>query len=631
MNKNIRFLLTLLAGCMLLMQQPKVNAMETTNHAQQMNETLSLDDPQAVAAFVDDYFTTQMAELHVPGTAVTIVKDNQILFAKGYGMANLAQQTPVDVSSTLFRAGSVSKLFTATAVMQLVEQGKLDLDGDVNQYLRSFQLENKYDKPVTVADLLLHTAGFDDVFLGMHARTEADYQPLGVFLESHMPGQYDPPGELISYNDHSMSLAGLLVEEVSGQSFESYIADHILAPLGMTNSSFNQPLPPELANNLAIGYAFDGQDYKSYEWDFLNVSPAAALHGTAEDMAAFMIAHLNGGEAENGRILQPETTALMHQTHFSHHPALRGRAYGFSEWRENGQRALYHDGGNPGFLSRLLLLPEENVGFYITYNADQNTSASRLHREFTTQFLNAFFPDVSDTTPRPQLENLSHPASDYAGYYRDVPAYSRDTLQKFASLPNQFSIKANGDQIAVFGRDYAEVEPLLFQSRDGERFAAFREDASGHITHFFSGTGAFIKLKWYESQPFHLGLAAWFLVSFVTAVFFSVFWRSGTPVFRLGLGAWSLLNLAFLIGMAVVMMQIQTDPWEFLYGPPPAMVALLVVPLLTTALAVAVAWLTISGWGNWPVGVRVVTAVYTLTAITFPLFLNYWKLLGFQY
>ena len=630
MNNTFRLLFTLLACCMLLMQQQEVNAVEPTQNPQQSNEILSLDNAEEVAAFMDNYFTTYMAELNVPGTAVTLVKDNQILFAKGYGMANLEQQIPVDASSTVFRAGSVSKLLTATAVMQLVEQGKLDLDGDVNQYLRSFQLENIYDKPVTVADLLMHTAGFDDVFLGMHARTESGYQPLAVFLESHMPEQYDPPGELISYNDHSMSLAGLLVEEVSGQSFESFVADHILTPLGMTNSSFNQPLPTELANNLATGYAYDGQNYKSYEWDYLNVSPAAALHATAEDMAAFMIAHLNDGGTENGRILQPETTALMHQTHISHHPALRGRAYGFSEWRENGLRAIFHDGGNPGFQNRLMLLPEENIGFFITFNGDQYSSG-RLHREFTTQFLDAFFPDTSDVTVRPQIENLTHSASDYAGYYRDVPAYSRDTLQKIASLPNQFSIKANGDQIQVFGRDYAEVETLLFQSRDGERLAAFREDASGNITHFFSGTGAFIKLKWYESQPFHLGLVVWFLVSFVTAVFFSIFWRSGSPIMRLGLGAWSLLNLAFLIGMALVMMQIQTDPWEFLYGPPAAMIALLVVPLLTTVIAVLIVWFTVTGFGSWSIGVKMVTAVYSLTAIAFPLFLNYWKLLGFHF
>ncbi|MEZ4658017.1 MAG: serine hydrolase domain-containing protein [Caldilineaceae bacterium] len=346
---------------------------------------------QTIAAFVDEFMQTQMATLHVPGAALVVVQGDKVLFADGYGLAELEEQAPVDVHETLFRAGSVSKLFTATAVMQLVEQGQVALDADVNEYLHSIQLPERFGRPVTVADLLLHTAGFDDVFFGMHVRKADELQSLADFLNSHLPERYQPPGEIISYNDHGYTLAGLLVEDVTGMRFDEYMAAHILAPLQMAHSTFAQPQPPALQARLAVGYRYDGRDYQPYDLDYVNVAPAAALVAPAAEMAHFIIAQLNGGSYDGASILQPQTVAAMQQTQFAHHPALRGRGYGFAEWRENGHRGVYHDGGNPGFLNRLLLLPDERVGFYLTFNSDQYSRRRRvfiasLQHSFSTRF-----------------------------------------------------------------------------------------------------------------------------------------------------------------------------------------------------------------------------------------------------
>ncbi len=602
-----------------------VNAMTLTTDAipQPLNA-------QTIAAFVNDFMSAQMDALHVPGAALVVVQGDTVLFAQGYGQADLAGQVPVDVDQTLFRAGSISKLFTATAVMQLVEQGKVDLHTDVNEYLHSIQLPARFDQPVTVADLLLHTAGFDDIFFGMHVREAANVQSLADFLDTHLPERYLPPGEIISYNDHGYTLAGLLVEDVTGMRFDAYVAQHILEPLQMDNSTFAQPLPPALQEQLAVGYRYDGESYQPYALDYVNVVPAAGLIAPAAEMAHFIIAQLNGGSYAGNAILQPETVVAMQEIQFVHHPALRGRSYGFAEWRENGRRGFYHDGGNPGFLNRLLILPAEGMGFYLTFNGDQYTSATRFHREFTTHFFDTFFPDTEDDTSTPVAVVPGQPAQAFAGYYREVQAYSHDTFQKLASLMNQFPVRAEDEQLAVFGRTYVPVESQLFQSENGESTIAFGQDAHGH-TYLFVGAGANVRVPWYEAQPVQLGLVGWFLLAFLTALIGAWCWRTAPTGLRMVLALIALLNILFLVGISVALLQM--DPWQFAYGPPPTVIALLVVPLVTLALTPVMIGFIIAGWRDrgWKWTTRLYTILVSATALAFPLFLNVWNLLGFRY
>jgi len=437
--------LYLMIACLvwpLLWAGNEVNAMSTDLRLAKQSASVALT-AESITSFVDEYMATQMTSSNVPGAAIVVVQGEAVLLAKGYGMADLDADRPVVVDETLFRAGSVSKLFTATAVMQLVEQGRIGLDDDINQHLTSLQLPDKFDRPLTVADLLQHTTGLDDVFFGMHERDAEDVESLADFLGHHLPERYDPPGELISYNDHGYTLVGLLIEDVTGQSFVDYMAAHVLGPLQMGSSSFAQPLPADLQTQVAVGYRYEEQ-FEPYEFDYVNIGPAAGLHATASDMAHFVMAHLNNGRYGEQQVLQPETVSQMQATQFSHHPVLRGRGYGFAEWHENGLRAVFHDGGNPGFLNRLFLIPEEGIGFYLTFNGDQYAGASQFHREFTTRFMDEFYPETEETVVLPTAVPLGRPASDLTGYYRDVSAHSHDTFQKLTSLMNQFPVRMNG-------------------------------------------------------------------------------------------------------------------------------------------------------------------------------------------
>lgn len=591
------------------------------------NDSTAPLESSDLAAFADAFFAETMDALKVPGAAVVVVRGSEVLLSRGYGQADTDRKAPVD-ADTVFRAGSVSKLFTATAVMQLVEQGRLDLQADVNNYLQSFQLETQFPGPVTVADLLLHTAGYDEESLGSHARSAAEGLPLGEFLAENMSPQTAPAGEFISYNDLTMSLAGFLVEEVSGVPFEQYVAQNILQPLGMDSSTFVQPAPQPILDRLAVGYALNGSDFSPFAYDYINVGPAAALLTTAGDMGHFLSAHLTGGAP----LMNPETLSEMHATQFRMHEKLRGRTYGFSELFVNGRRVIFHDGGNPGFGNRLMLLPEEGVGFFITFNMDQSDPGGKLHRAFTSAFFDRYFP-AEDAFVPPLPADITYDPARYTGYYREMQAYSSRTIQKLTSLLNQFPVTTTADgSLRTAGSTMIPVEKDLFAWADTDGYVAFREDEGGKISHMFFGTGVFVKLKWYESQPFHMALAGLFVLVFLGSLvgaFLPVFGRMHT-LLRPLLGLTGLLNLAFLLVFAYVLMQ--TSQWEFAYGIPTAVKWLLAVPFVTLLLTAAIAVLTFnigSGGGlNGFAGVFLV--VFLFVSAVYYGFLSYWNLLGWR-
>ncbi len=191
-----------------------------------------LTDPVELEAFLDELLARQLAERHIPGASLAVVKDGRLFFAKGYSYANLEQRTPLVADQTLVRVGSIAKPFTWTAVLQLVEQGKLDLNADVNTYLADFQIPATYPAPITLAHLLTHTAGFEDWQLGITVSSAGGLLPLGTYLAREMPARVSPPGTVTAYSNYGATLAGYIVERVSGQPFEQYMQQHILQPLG---------------------------------------------------------------------------------------------------------------------------------------------------------------------------------------------------------------------------------------------------------------------------------------------------------------------------------------------------------------------------------------------------------------
>jgi CubicO group peptidase (beta-lactamase class C family) len=605
------------------------------------------DDSKEVEAFVDQFFQEKMAERHVPGAVFVLVKDGRVVLAKGFGYADRERQTPVVPDMTTFRVASVSKLFTATAVMQLVERGRLNLHEDVNHYLKVFQLRVPFPRPVTLANLLTHTGGFDERTIGTTARTRADVKPLGAYLASEMPACTLPPGDVISYSNHGAALAGYVVEETSGVPFARYVAENILEPLGMRRSSFEPD--EDLERDLAVGYEYDkGKDtYNPVPLTYENDFPAGELVATGTDMAAFMIAHLQDGRYKETRILEPATARAMHRQHFTQHPRVPGIAYGFFERFENGRRTLEHSGDLSGFASLLCLLPAEGVGLFVSCNRDD----FKLRDDLVKAFLDRYYP-ASKSAPFPAAPaDFARRAKYFAGYYR-YNRYSRSTIEK-PSAVLQLRVTAGGDgtltiEIPAILRDVlnpirlVEVEPLLFRRDDGDRYAAFRMDADGRITHLalnVLGTSIVLeKVPWFETLPVQGALALGFLVVFVIAIVALPIgyalrrWR-GRPlepgrqrlVRRLAFVI-GLLNVTFVGGLAAYMLRADLD-----YGVPPGVAALLVLPFVSAALTAGLVVFSYQAWRSWSRLGRTFAFLYAAASVGYLLFLNSWNLIGFKY
>ena len=355
-----------------------------------------------LAAFVDGYLPVEMERAAINGVTVTVVKDGQVLLARGYGMADREHRTPV-TPDTLFRIGSISKLFTWTAVMQLVEQHRLDLDTDVQQYI-DFEIPKTFAEPVTLRHLMTHTAGFEDSLHGMWA-SEGEDMDLRHYLVHRIPARIYAPGTVAAYSNYGATLAGYIVQRVSGEPFDRYVRKHILQPLGMAHTTFVQPLPPGLAPAMSRGYEEGADPAKDFE--LIRVAPAGSVSASANDMARFMRAELADGSLDGGRILQPDTLARMQTAQWWPQPHGPAMALGFWEDGGYGERVIGHGGDSEWFHSGLYLLPAQHVGVFVS----QNSLGKRVLRDMLfRRFMARYFP-----SPAPAFPDKPPPASEVAG------------------------------------------------------------------------------------------------------------------------------------------------------------------------------------------------------------------------
>lgn len=506
-------------------------------------------DPTDLEAFMDEFFDKNMEELNIPGAAVVVVKDGKILFIEGYGFADLERQIPVDPAQTIMRVASVSKLFTATAAMQLVEQGLLDLDADVNQYLTALQIPEDYSEPVTLAQLLTHTAGFEDRIIGTATLSADELLPLGEYLEGSVPKRVLEPSSVHSYSNYSFALAGQLIEEVSGTPFAQYVDENILQPLGMSRSTFEQPLPPELAKDFAMGYFVTDGAYEPGDYLYSQGPPKGSMSSTAEDMARFMIAHLQNGRYEDVQILEEETARQMHEQQFSHHPELPGLGYAFKERFVNGERLIGHGGDIGTYSSQMILHPEDDLGFFVVYNVFNDALRERLIAAFMDRCYGEGSPATAPATVELSQEDLAR----FTGGYRWV-RHPRSTIGKLVALipgPVNVNIAANDDgtlSVSFFGAPpewrYAPVKPLVFkqvaggvQELSGLEFdlgdtLVFREDESGKVDFAFVPlqSVALEKVAVYEIGEVQAGALGSFLLIFLSPF---VVWPLGPLIRRL--------------------------------------------------------------------------------------------------
>jgi CubicO group peptidase (beta-lactamase class C family) len=512
---RLRIFLLLLAFCILpaLALPPQVPAptkpvaplvsAESQQSAATPLPTVHLLEKPDLEAFFDGLVPLQMERSDVAGATVLVLKDGKELLKKGYGYSDITKKAPIDPDTTMFRLASISKLFTWVSVMQLAEQGKLDIDTDVNKYL-DFEIKPAFGKPITLRNLMTHTGGFEEVVRDILYVDAKKTTSLRAFMIANQPHRMYPPGEIPAYSNYGVGLAGYIVERVSLEPFEQYVSEHIFQPLGMKHSSFNEPMTAELTPYVSEGYRATTEK-PALGFEIFNPAPAGGVSSAAGDMEKFALALLHGGELDGHRILKTETRDAMWTRQFGTSDSLPPICMGFYQTWRNNLRFIGHDGDLIAFHSMFLLEPSQQLVIFVSYNSAG--SASRNRAELLNGFADRYFPAY---TPMPFQSVPAEQLKDIAGNYQSTRR-ADSTKLAIGNPVGQAVAKVDKDGVLTLDvakdlrghtRKWKPIGKDLWQADDDQaRIFAIR-DSSGRIARLavnFAGV-QYQRVPWYEHK-----------------------------------------------------------------------------------------------------------------------------------
>ena len=489
-----------------------------------------------LTAFFDGILPLQLERSDIAGASVLVMKDGKVLLQKGYGYADVKSKKAVDPASTIFRLASISKLFTWVSVMQLEEQGKLNLDADVNQYL-DFQIRPAFNKPITLRYLMTHTAGFEESLNDIIITNPKLAVSLRDYLIANQPMRIFPPGEIPAYSNYGVGLASYIVQRISGQPFEQYVQEHIFSPLGMTHSSFYQPLEKPLGQLPSQGYRSDTTK-PPVGFEIFNPVGAGGISSSAGDMGRFGQALLNGGELDGKRILKPETLSLMWTPQFRASDQLPPICMGFyQDWR-NHLRWIGHEGDLIAFHSLFFVEPAQKIVLFVSYNSAGGGGEPRP--EIINFFSDRYFPGA------PEVQYLKNPLKDLHDAQGTYVATRRDDTTKFklSSLFSQRSVSVDKDgALKINGAKDLRGHPVkgrpigkdLWQAEDEQgRIFAIR-DASNKVVRLaidFPGI-QLQRVPWYENHSW-VTIALGTSIAILVLVIFASIVRTWRRLFQRG-------------------------------------------------------------------------------------------------
>lgn len=455
----------------ILLYSPSVMSGQTTRQYLE-----DFKNPEVLESFLDSLVTAEMEEEFLPGAGFILVKDGKTVLRKGYGKANLESNTFVDPSQTIFRIGSITKVFTAMALMQLVDRGKVALSDEVNDYLDdSLRIESPYNEAVRIWHLLSHTAGFDQIFQDRLFYSKEERPDIHSFLK----GQLRPirsPGLVSTYDTYGITLAGHIVERVSGLGYAEYMSKHIFEPLGM-GSSFVE-VDRQNRDRLAAGYGYENGAFIPQPYEWYATTPASSIDATLSDMALFISALLGDG----GALFSPQTAKMIRLPMFHNYPGLPGFAYGFWEEYRGSIRAIYHGGIMRGYTGRMYLLPEFNLGFYLVYNRDLESGPDPRLRFILTQALMERWFGPEQVSQKP---DTAHPfpvdTEKFDGVYADN-LYCHTCFEGTGADRSIFPVESRGDgKLFMWGSMFYAISPNIFLTESGKTKAVFLQGFDGEV------------------------------------------------------------------------------------------------------------------------------------------------------
>ena len=603
----------------------------------------TLSDTAHLEAFMDGVIRTHLRDKHIAGATVSVIRDGKVLLAKGYGFSDEQNQTPVVPNQSLFRIGSISKMFTWISVMQLVSQGKLKLDEDINQYLKDFKIPATYPQPITLKDIMTHTPGFEDKVIGLFAKDSSALKPLGEILSREMPARVRPPGTFASYSNHGTGMAAYIVEQVSGMTFNEYVEKNILGPLQMTSTSFRQPLPSGLKPYMSKGYTFAGGEFKEKPFEYVPLYPVGAAASSATDMAHFMDAILHNGRWGSAQILDSATLALMEGYAHRHHPDVNPMRYGFMDMSRNGVEIIGHGGDTFWFHSLMALLPASRTGIFVSFNTDKGGGT---YMEVLDEFMDYYYPENSLKGPlRTDKKFLQR----FAGSYR-ANRYPYHDITTISSVFNDAKISAADSlriklQVGENVKYYVPVDSLTFRQEHASDVLAFPQNDKGEITQMFIGNLpiiAFDRVTGLMNAGLHLTIIILvILVALTTLLYwpFGSWMRRGYQSHRVTKDlpassrwvAW--LNFLVLVIFYAGLISVVNGPEAVVFGIATPVRILLVLPFVCIVLTL---WMVLhafrlAGDSRYNFSSRLFYAIITLTGMAALWQLYFWNFIGFHY
>jgi len=606
---------------------------------QQLQSSPRAITPESVEAFFDITFEAQKLEHELVGVTVAVVKDGKVILKKGYGFADLEKRIPVDPDKHLFRIASISKTFTWTAIMQLVEQGKLDLEADIQQYL-DFDIPDTYPEPIQLKHLLTHTGGFEEVASAGFAQTSGDVVPLSSYLQAHIPARVRKPGTYISYSNYGSAVAGYIVERVSGIPWADYIQQNILDPLEMTETNIHQPMSADHKQSHAKGYKYQAGNYKATDYWFEQEAPAGVMSSTANNMSTWMLAHLNNGQYKSQRILRPETTKQMQSSLFQQHPDALPVFHGFYRTDRNGIQTFGHGGDVNQFHSNLSIMPDHDLGVFVSFNSDP---ASQARSNIVLAFLNYFFPaEYPEVLAANPIVNLD----EYVGGWLNTRR-NHSSFEKLALLVSGIQITADNQELVISSATntsrWIPVAPDHFRAKYENRVMLFYRDKDGAVNHFSgtTGLGSFERVKWYESSGLHQilfgGIALISLVHlfrFVKNLFSKTLGQnSSTPIKRTDLWVSAISSALILVLLVRLVITLTGNTDQFLYGVPDSVEITFLLALAAIPLSALMVFLCSRQWtqGQGSVSERIHYGLVVFSSLIFVGQFWFWNILTYYF
>ena len=594
----------------------------------------------ALRAFFSKEAPRVMKKFHIVGATLSVVLDGKVVLLKGYGHKDLKRKHKIDPNKTLFRIGSVSKLFTWMSVLQLVEEGKIALDKDLREYIPKVTYSRRYG-PITMAQLMTHTPGFEDVLIGLFSLDPKKARTLEQALLSRPPMRVLPPGQQIAYSNYGTSLAGYVVQQVSGMPFETYVEKKILSPLRMKYATFRQ-LPKPLMPFMSDGFSFIGTDkkpqWKKKGFEYIWLTPAGSFSASAGAMAKFMLATLQRGQLNGRRIFGEKTAKAIHRTHFRMHPAAAGYAHGFIEIQRQQPRVLGHFGDTIFFHSLYMLFPAQKMGVFFSTNTD---TGMRAYWALKVAFMKRFFPGktgkqlttkkLSDTQLKEYIGHYSSNRRSASDATKIMGLFTRTVVTK-GTKPSQLKIL---DFMSFRMIPTVMVAPDVFQDVSGTMRWVFLRNKQGRVYGVFGNAFpvmTFVRTPWFESFTLTLAIVISFLMCFLLGLVIRPtgllvwLWREEHPR---GEFFWASLSGAIvLLGYLVLFIAvffsgsedfIFTEPSPWLYR----------IPFISLFGSVGMLFFAFRSWwlGWWGWLRRLFYTLFATPSLAFLWLLSYWKVM----